>query len=404
MSEVWLAEDTRLGRWVAVKLLKDAGDATAEDLEREARVVARLQHPGIVSVYDAGRYEGHPFLVMEYVHGLSLRELFEARGGRLSQAEALRYGTQVAAALEYAHGQGVVHCDIKPENILVTEQGQAKAVDFGIADTAANTLSTEQTRGILGTIQYLAPEVIQGAPPDPRSDVYSLGLVVYEAIAGRLPFSGSGAAAVAGQRLAMAAPPLRTFAAGASPELESTLARALALVPMDRFQTAGEFGEALRGVPAGSGGQGAVIVRRPGPPREPRRYQTSRLRAAPPPPRRGGFTAGMAAAIAAVLLLAIGGGVIAALVISNSGDDDGTPTPSPSPSLTGTASPETPTPTATRPAETPTPTATATPETPSPTPTRTATATPTTPAQKSPSPSPAPETATQVPPTATPTP
>jgi serine/threonine-protein kinase len=163
------------------------------------------------------------------VHGQSVRHLLEIQG-RLTEGEAVRYGIQVGTALQYAHGQGVIHCDVKPENILVDENGVAKVADFGVAETANRTLRPDEVRDILGTIAYLAPEVIQGAAADPRSDVYSLALTVYEMVAGRLPFTGTNPAAVAGQRLGSAPPPLRTFAISASPELEAS-GRGLAPFP-----------------------------------------------------------------------------------------------------------------------------------------------------------------------------
>lgn len=398
MSEVWLAEDERLGRWVAVKLLRDSvadeqdGDL-ATSLEREARLIARLQHPNIVSVYDVGRHEGRHYLVMEYVHGNSLRQLLEARGRR-GEAEVVRYGTQIASALAYAHEQGVIHCDIKPENILVTEQGVAKAVDFGVAETVTRTLTADQARDVLGTIAYLAPEVIQGAPADARSDIYSLGLTLYELVAGRLPFAGTTPAAIAGQRLAGAAPPLRAFAREASPELESVLARALALSQDDRYQTAAEFGAALRRAPAAGAAQRppqrpAVAVGAPPPPVR-RRRDTARLSrrdtmTPPPPEGLGGAAIG---AIIAAVALALGLGVVAAILLTR--DDDaggGSDTPTPTPTVEQNEAPTPTTQATAEPTATPTPTESPT-ETPTPTPTTEATATPTPTEPATPTPSP----------------
>jgi serine/threonine-protein kinase len=408
MSEVWLAEDLRLGRWVALKILRDgsANGDLASDLEREARLVARLQHPNIVSVFDTGRHNGRPFVVMEYVHGLSLRDLMEHRG-RMSEGEALRYAVQVAGALQYAHEQGVVHCDIKPENILVTEQGVAKAADFGVADTVTRTLSPEEARGILGTIAYIAPEVLQGERPDARSDVYSLALTVYEMVAGRLPFAGAGAAALAGQRLAMAAPPVRTFAPDVSAGLEGVLARALTIVPEDRYQGAGEFASALRNIgrqaPAAAIGAPPPPVRSPRPaPAPARRHPTERLATTggrrPPPPRRN---AGPGAAVLWAIVGAIGlaaiGGAVAALMLTDNSSSPPEPTATPTatiPAATPTE-PQLPTRDPTRTA-TPTPTQEPTPTpTPSPTPTQQPTPTPT--------PTPSPSPTAQTPQTATPT-
>ncbi|MBK9613062.1 protein kinase [Candidatus Amarobacter glycogenicus] len=373
MAEVWLAEDQRLRRWVAVKVLHEQFSGTGSELvaafEREATVIARMQHQNIVGVYDAGSHDGRRYIVMEYVHGYSLRQLLETQG-RMTEAEAIRYGVQIASALHYAHGQGVVHCDIKPENVLINEAGVAKVADFGVAETLTRTMAPGQAQDLLGTIAYLAPEIIEGSDPSPSSDIYSLGLTLFELVAGRTPFSGASAGAALGQRLATPAPPLRTFARGASIELESTLARALALSPVDRYPNAAVFGAALQRVPRTSGTPVAPIAAPPGrPPQVPRRHDTARVVRAPAPSRDG---PGMAAVMLAVGLVgaAIVVGVAAALWLSrDGGDDGGTIVPSPTPTLT--AQPVTKTP---QPSPTGTPTA-------SPSPTRTVqpTATPTPP-------------------------
>lgn len=380
MAEVWLAEDLRLGRPVALKILRERisrehdGDLVSA-LEREARVVARLQHPNIVSVYDAGQSGGRNFLAMEFVDGQSLRQVLNSRG-RLGQQQAVTVGIQVAEALEYAHSQGVVHNDVKPENILVTDRGVAKVTDFGVAETVTRTLSPDEARDLLGTIAYLAPEVIQGSPPDQRSDVYSLALTIYELVSGRPPFGGVSAAAMAGQRLAAPAPPVRTYAPEVSAELEQVLARALSFLPADRFQTAADFGRALAAVRATP-----PVVGSPPPPSPPAaraaqqrpaatRYDTPTLvrRGGPPPPNRGSNAAAITAVVAAILI-ALGAGAVLgfALLGDGDGDDDGEPTTTPA--ATPTEEPtESPT---DEPSVTPTPTETATPtREPSETPTR----------------------------------
>jgi eukaryotic-like serine/threonine-protein kinase len=407
MSEVWLAEDTRLGRWVAVKILRDSlggqEHQLVDSIQREARLIARLQHPNIVSVYDVGTYEGHHYLVMEYVHGLSVRQLLETHG-RLSQQDSVRYGIQVAAALQYAHEQGIIHCDVKPENILVNEQGVAKVADFGVADTVTRTLSPDEAREILGTIAYLAPEVIQGAPADARSDIYSLGLTVYEMVAGRLPFAGTTAAAIAGQRLASPAPPLRAFAMDASPGVESVLARSLALSPNDRFLTAGDFAAALRRAASSPARETGVLApvavpaARRGRASSSRRHPTALVQRGmlPPPARSGGSSGAALGAAIVALLLAIGAGVVAAVLLTR--DDEagvGIQTPVPSPQAPPTEQPTprptdeptlTPTP---EPTPSPSPTPSPTPEAPTPTPTQQGQVTPT-PGAGSPTPEPSP--------------
>jgi len=411
MAEVWLAEDRRLSRWVALKILSNEDPDLASGLAREARLVARLQHPNIVAVHDAGEHDGRPYLVMEYVHGHSLRGLLEARG-RLSEAEAIRYGLQAAAALEYAHAAGIIHCDIKPENLMVDEQGAAKLTDFGVSLTVNRTMTPDQARDILGTLAYLAPEVIQGAPPDPRSDVYSLALTLYELVAGRVPFEGATPAAIAGQRLARPAPPLRTLAPEASPALESALARALSPNPDGRWPTVADFAAALRGSNQRTAPVAAVPpVGRAAPKPQPSRHSTARVQrqvaALPPPANTGGGSGAITAAIfAGVILLAAGAGIAAALFLSRGDDaDGGSPSPTPLPSLTAPAATPTTTPTrapaATNtpaPSQTATPSPSATPPTAEPTPTRTTTLPPQATPTRTNTPQAAPPTATPTPP------
>lgn len=410
MAEVWLAEDRRLSRWVALKILRNEDPELASGLAREARLVARLQHPNIVAVHDAGEHDGRPYLVMEYVHGHSLRGLLEARG-RLSEAEAIRYGLQAAVALEYAHAAGIIHCDIKPENLMVDEQGAAKLTDFGVSLTVNRTMTPDQARDILGTLAYLAPEVIQGAPPDPRSDVYSLALTLYELVAGRVPFEGATPAAIAGQRLARPAPPLRTLAPEASPALESALARALSPNPDGRWPTVADFAAALRGSNQRSAPVAAIPpVGRAAPRPQPSRHSTARVQrqaaSLPSPANTGGSGAITAAIFAGVILLAAGAGIAAALFLSRGDDaDGGSPSPTPLPSLTAPAATPTTTPTrapaATNtpaPSQTATPSPSATPATAEATPTRTATRPPQATPTRTNTPPAAPPTATPTPP------
>ena len=366
MAAVWLAEDQRLKRWVAIKVLRDDGPDTAQVAGREARLVAQLQHPNIVSVYDVGVHEGHAYIVMEYVHGYSVAQLIQTQG-RFPEAEAIRYGVQVAAALDHANQQGLVHRDIKPANILIDEKGVAKLADFGVASVVNQTLAPGQADEIFGSIAYLPPEVIQGAAPDRRGDVYSLGMTLYEMVAGRLPFAGTTSAALASQRLAGVAPPLRTLARGASPEFEGVIARALSLNPADRFQTGGQFASALRSVPPPSSGAVRPIIAPPG--RAPRTLdrqsarrlgQKSRSTArnfGAPPPRRGvNGGAPTIAMIAGVILLALAAGGAFALFLSQSEQDGNTnlTTPTATKTLTEPTKPATPKPT-NEPTLTPTP-------------------------------------------------
>lgn len=243
MAEVWLAEG-RSGERVALKRAPENAPPGAVDaLAREAAIGRRLAHPGIVRLLDAGRDgSGSPYLAFEYIDGPSLRE--RLANGALGEAEVVALGSALLDALSYAHARGVIHNDIKPENILLGPGGP-RVADFGAAQSLTETVGPEQARELTATLAYLAPEVLQGAAPSPQSDLYSLALTLYEAAAGRLPFTGTSAAAIAGQRLAGGVPPLRRFAPAASPRLERTLARALDPNPGRRFAEASAFAGAL---------------------------------------------------------------------------------------------------------------------------------------------------------------
>ncbi|WP_369294022.1 serine/threonine-protein kinase [Tepidiforma sp.] len=395
MAEVWLAEDLRLERWVALKALHASLTAAIDPeavaaFEREARVVARLQHPNIVAVHDAGEHEGRRYIVTEYVHGYTLRQLI-ATHGRLTEREVVRLGRQIADALAYAHGLGVIHADVKPENILVNEHGVAKLADFGVAETLGRTLSPAMANDLLGTIAYLAPEVIQGSTPSPASDQYALALTLYEAAAGRLPWSGASPAVVAGQRLAAPPPSLRRFAPGSSSQLEAVLGRALALEPSDRFPDLRAFSRALANIPLGQTPT-APITAPPGRPPQLRRQTTARVpRARAHAPRRSTATGWFTAlAIVGVLLFAVGAAVLLAAIVSEGGGS-GSPTPVPTPVPTSAPEP-TAVPTAVpSPSPTPQPTPGQSPS-PAVSPTPRVSPTPSPPGTASPSPTPTPGT------------
>ena len=199
MGEVFRGHDAVLGRDVAVKILHVslAGDAGFIDrFRREARAAASLNHPNIVAVYDWGNTDGTYFMVMELVSGHSLRDLLAARD-RLEPAQVADVLHQTLDALSHAHREGIVHRDIKPENILVTDEGVAKVADFGLARAYAESRVTQAPGTVTGTVQYLAPEQIQGEAADPRTDIYSLGIVGFELLTGHVPFIGETSVAVA---------------------------------------------------------------------------------------------------------------------------------------------------------------------------------------------------------------
>ena len=241
-ADVWLARDERLDREVAVKLLgPKADDAFRERFTQEARRAASVTHPNVVTVFDEGQEGDDAYMVMEYVRGRTLRELIAERGP-LPPHETSRLVAQIAAALDAAHAAGVLHLDVKPANVIVTETGNAKLADFGVA-TAAHG---EAERELVGTARYVAPERIEGQAPTPRSDVYGLGLVAYELLAGRPAFQGVETDDLLRLRLEGAAPSLRGARIGIAPELDRTVAKALERDPRDRFASAGQFASAFR--------------------------------------------------------------------------------------------------------------------------------------------------------------
>ena len=249
MGEVWRARDTVLGREVAVKVLKRelADDATFRArFAAEARHAAALHHPNIASVFDYGELEDQtPFLVMELVHGRPLSELLV--GGRaLDPEQARSLVTQAADALGVAHAAGVVHRDVKPANLMVTEAGVVKITDFGIA-RAADQVAITQTGQIIGTPHYLSPEQASGETATPASDVYALGVLLYECLAGQRPFVADTPVAIALSHIRDPAPPLP----GEIPaDLAQVTSRALAKDPALRFADGAAFAAALREVPS----------------------------------------------------------------------------------------------------------------------------------------------------------
>ena len=247
MARVYLAHDRVLNRDVAVKILNPALAADplfVERFRREAQAAAALNHPNIVTIYDTGTTDDTYYIVMEYVPGPNLKETIRARGP-LPEHEALAIGAQVAAALGAAHAHHLIHRDIKPHNVLLGPAEQAKVTDFGIARAAgASQLTATQT--VMGSAHYLSPEQALHQPLDGRSDLYSLGVVLYEALTGRVPFDGDSLVAVAMRQVHDVPPPMRQIVPGISPRAEAVVMRALAKDPAERYQSAAEMGAALR--------------------------------------------------------------------------------------------------------------------------------------------------------------
>lgn len=261
MATVYKGVDTKLGRTVAIKIMKAdlAGDeAFIERFRQEAQSAARMSHQSIVRVLDAGDdyiqtaagAKKIPFIVMEYVDGKNLRQYLAS--GEVSLDEAARITYDVLDALEYSHRAGIVHRDIKPANIMVTSKGRVKVMDFGIARAVSETSSTlQQTTTILGTAAYFSPEQAKGETVDSRSDLYSTGVMLYEMVAGKVPFRGDSAVAVAYQHVSERPVAPSKINERVTAPFDRVILHALAKDRNRRFQTAGEFREALRLAAAG---------------------------------------------------------------------------------------------------------------------------------------------------------
>jgi eukaryotic-like serine/threonine-protein kinase len=255
MAKVFLGTDTVLGRTVAVKVLAPQfadDDGFVQRFRREAQAAASIGHPHIVSVFDTGSDDGVHYIVMEYVEGRTLAE-FLSGGGRIMSDRAIDIGEDVCTALEAAHRQGVIHRDIKPGNIMLSPRGEVKVTDFGIARVTTTADTVAQTAAILGTASYLSPEQAQGQPVDGRSDIYSLGCVLYEMVTGRPPFLGDSPVAVASKQVLEQPVPPSKLNPDVTPDLDAVILRALAKNPANRYQSAEEFGadleRAKRGLP-----------------------------------------------------------------------------------------------------------------------------------------------------------
>ncbi len=275
MGEVYQARDRRLDRTVAIKILPSdrSGDATRRQrFEREAKVISSLNHPHICTLYDTGQQDGADFIVMEYLEGESLAERLQK--GPLPVALVLLYGTQIASALDKAHRNGVTHRDLKPGNIMLTKAG-AKLLDFGLAK-ADPTLATGATLtdmtpqatpmtlhgAVIGTVPYMSPEQVEGNNVDARSDIFSLGAVLYEMVTGARAFRGKSEFSVASAILHDEPEPIQTLQPLTEPALERTIQVCLAKDPDERWQSAGDLWKELRWISEGVSQTGAPIVRR----------------------------------------------------------------------------------------------------------------------------------------------
>jgi serine/threonine-protein kinase len=251
MANVYLAEDEELGRRVAIKILNDRhanDDSFVERFRREAKNAAGLSHPNIVSVYDRGEAEGTYYIAMEYLEGRSLKDRIVA-DGPLPVAQAIEVTRQVLRAVGFAHRRGIVHRDIKPHNVLLAHDGASdgeprfKVTDFGISRTAASQMT--EAGSIVGTAQYLSPEQARGAPVDARSDIYSVGIVLYELLTAKLPFTGETPLEIAMKHLSEVPRAPSAVRPEVPADLDMIVLRALAKDPEDRFQSAEEMDREL---------------------------------------------------------------------------------------------------------------------------------------------------------------
>jgi serine/threonine protein kinase len=210
----------------------------------EAQHTASLEHPNIVPIYDLGEAGGSVFIAMRYIDGLSLQELL-MREKQLPITRAIRVGAQIAEALDYAHGRGIIHRDVKPANVMIEQGDRATLTDFGIARVAGSSRLTT-TGSIVGTPDYLSPEQARGSDVDPRTDLYSLAIVTYEMLAGRPPFQSDNPLSVVHAQIATMPPPVTQFNASVPPEVAAVLLRAMAKEPSQRFASCREFISAIR--------------------------------------------------------------------------------------------------------------------------------------------------------------
>jgi eukaryotic-like serine/threonine-protein kinase len=324
MAEVYRGLDPVLNRTVAIKTLlpqfaRDAG--FVQRFRREAQAAARLNHPNIVGVYDSGADDSTPWIVMEFVEGRTLAE-FLAGGRKPAPMQAAEIAGRIAEALSAAHAQGVIHRDVKPGNVMVTRDGVVKVMDFGIARMIGTDATAPQTSAVMGTASYLSPEQAQGGPVDARSDIYSLGVVLYELLTGRPPFTGESPVAIAWKQVNENPVPPSSINREVPPALDAVVMKALSKNPANRYQTAQEMaqdlermrkGEPVRATPLlaeGAGTEATQVIARP--------QHTQVLPPQVPPPGSGRKVwLGVLIGFLVVAVLAGGGYLLAQVLADN---------------------------------------------------------------------------------------
>jgi eukaryotic-like serine/threonine-protein kinase len=312
MAEVYRGIDPVLNRTVAIKVLlpqfaRDAGFVAR--FRREAQAAARLNHPNIVGVYDTGSDGDTQFIVMEFIEGRTLHG-FLSSGKKPTPIQAVELAQRICAALGAAHAQGVIHRDIKPANVMVTRGGEVKVMDFGIARIETQE-TAPQTSAVLGTASYLSPEQAQGLPVDARTDIYSLGTVLYELLTGRPPFTGDSPVAIAYKQVNETPVPPSKVNADVPPRLDAVVMRALSKNPANRYQTAQEFfedlervkkGQEVQATPlmaAGAAGAATQVISRP---------QATQVLRPPEDPPGSGRKVWLGVLIGVLIVAVLGGG------------------------------------------------------------------------------------------------
>ena len=308
MSTVYLARDTTLDRQVAVKVLHREMSEQADQLERfrqEARAVAKLSHPNVVAVIDAGEDGGHPYIVFEYVEGETLKQRIN-RVGALDAQDALAYAIEVARGLTVAHNRKMVHRDIKPQNVLIDAEGRAKLTDFGISRQLEQDGMTATGR-VLGTTDYVAPEQAMGHPVDQRSDIYSLGVVLYEMLVGQVPFHADSQVGVAMKHVNEELPDVQQRRPELSAAAAMVVERATAKDPAERYQKVSELIDDLATALEVEAARAGTTTGE----------ATSVLEAVPPTERKLSSGGRWSRVALALLALAFAGAVAAVILISS---------------------------------------------------------------------------------------
>ncbi len=248
MSVIYRALDRSLGRMVAIKILRSSltqDPAFLEKFQQEARSIARMSHPNIVTVHDVGHDGSTHYIVMEMIEGQDLKKIIKARGA-LPYEKALDYAIQICAGLGFAHRSQLVHADVKPQNLLINPDGVLKVADFGIAQAYADTMPQMQTEVVWGSPHYFAPEQARGEKPSPASDVYSIGVVMFEMFTGRLPYVGASQSELALAHIQAKIPRAIDVNPDVRPEISAIIAKVMSKRPNDRYKRADQLGHILR--------------------------------------------------------------------------------------------------------------------------------------------------------------